>query len=512
MKKLLIIAALIVIGVVSYSILKPKNELIRTNLLGFQKSDVLDPAHLRFIQEYFILDNITVKLIGTGSNNEYENELAKNIIFSPDKTTIDIELKQAQFSDGSPITAEDVSASFKRSVIIGSPHTNIKNLWVGSENLKSINDDVEGIQVVDKYKLRLKLTRATKELLFFLSLTDMAVLHKSQYIKEKILVEDWMNLSSGAYKIGYNPDNKLILTANTSALTYSPDMPKVVTFESYKGDDVMKRLADRSLDFGMITFKDYLDNVETIESVKGFDIVGNKADGVVYIGLNIKSPIFSKKENRQWIQKKIIQSFAVSEKYQKAASKAFQFFLPNAKGHIPTAKVEAMLPDVDTSKVPADLKNGIVIKSISGMKDYSPADLEQSLTQALGIPVKVDLTIPNKEYLKFMSERKYDATIMGFGMSYKVLGEALNLQYLSENPNLLDPTGQVKQLLKQYQDEENTDKEAELISKILEQMVTDAECVPLFYFSAPFFVKTASLQASDLDLDESVKFYKAKLK
>jgi ABC-type transport system substrate-binding protein len=486
--------------------------VIRTNLLGFKIDDSLDPVNLRFVQEYFVLDNMAVKLVGIGKDHEYINDLARTISFAADRRTMDVVLKKAYFSDGSLITAADVAASLKRTALLGSPHANIKNLWVGSEKLKAVDDNIEGIHVVADDHLVLTLTKPTKEILYFLTLTDMAILHKSQYRKPSLLIKDWMAVTSGAYHAEFSKNNQLLLVANSHTLNFSPSMPMQVSFEGYKGDDVISKLKDASLDFGTINLKDYINNIETIEAINDFDVIGSKTDGVVYIGLNVKSKIFSKKENRQWIQKKIITSYFVNKKYEKVSEKAYQFFLPEAKGYIPKSEIESMLPNVDLSKVPRDLKGGIKISGIEGMKYYTPPDIANELSSALGIRVVVDLSVPSKDFSAFMEKRSFDATILGFGMSYKVLGESLNLQYLSKNPFLLDPTGHVKSLLTRYQNEENNEKERALITSILAQMVADAECVPLFYFSTPFFVKKGRLEASNLNLDESVKFYKAAVK
>ncbi len=485
--------------------------MLKTNLLGYGPEDSLDPAKLRFVQEYFAIDNMTAKLVGTGKDGQYINDLAESLEFSDDKKTIKIKIKNAKFSDGSPITATDVAKSIKRAVILGSPHANIKNLWVGSESLKHIDDSIPGIESQDDRQLTLRMNRATKEILFFLSLTDLAVLHRTQYQKDDLKVKDWIGITSGAYRASHNSDGKFALLANKESFYFSPNMPATVVFGGYKGDDVINRLKNETLDFGIINFKDYIDNQKVIENVKAFDVVGEKTDGVVYIGLNIKSKLFRSVQNRQWLQKKMIENFDVENQYKKVSTKAFQFFLPNAKGYVDLKKVKEALKDTDTQKVPKDLLRGIKIRSIEGMSYYIPPGLAQSLTKALGIPVVIDLSVSGKDYMKFTKNRDYDATIMGYGMSYKVIGEALNLQYLSEDPPLLDPTGKIKALLTKYQNEEDDNQETSLISQIIQQMVADSECIPVYYFASPFFIKKEKVKMNDINLDESIKFYKAQI-
>ena len=165
---------------------KGDKPMILTNLLHFKRTEALDPSSLRFVQEYFILDNVTAKLVQIKTDGAYQNDLAESFSFSNDKLTIDIKLRDnAKFSDGSSITTQDVAKSFKRSILLGVPHVDIKNLWLGAEKLKSIDDQIEGIKVLSDNRLQLKLVHPTKEILFYLTITDLAILHKTQYRKEK---------------------------------------------------------------------------------------------------------------------------------------------------------------------------------------------------------------------------------------------------------------------------------------------------------------------------------------
>ncbi|MDH5580918.1 MAG: hypothetical protein OEY33_03365, partial [Bdellovibrionales bacterium] len=93
-------------------------------------------------------------------------------------------------------------------------------------------------------------------------------------------------------------------------------------------------------------------------------------------------------------------------------------------------------------------------------------------------------------------------------MSYKVLGETLNFQYLSENPMLLDPTNKIHDLLDEYQKEEDTEKEYSIINKILHQMVDDSELVPLYYYTSPFFYDQNKINISELFTDETFQLWR----
>jgi len=465
---------------------------------------------MRFVQKYFILDNMTTKLVGIDSSGKYVNELAKTIDFSKDRKTITIELKRATFSDGSPITAADVKKTLVRASINGSPHTNIEGLWVGSEKLKTIEDDISGIEVISSEKIRLRLNRETKEILYFLTMADLGILHKTQYAKKgELTAADWMSVTSGAYKIEYNRDSEMTLKANKRALMYSESMPQVVTFGSYKSADVIMKIRDKSLDFGMIPFGDYLKDQKFFKNVKGFKIISEQYDGVVFITLNARSGRFSDPKSRQWVQKSIIENYSVPKKFSPASTKANQFFLPGAKGFVNPSEVSDLVKTMGSLERPSHLKNPIEIKTLDGMRYYLPEGFLENLNDSSKLSFSLNTNLSNDDYFKLIyKERDFEASLIGVGMSYKVLGEALNLQYLSENPALVDPTGKIKKLLQLYQKQEDVDSESKTVSQIIKQMILDAECIPLFYFSSPYFVNNKTVKSTKLDLQESVKFYK----
>lgn len=506
------IISLLVLGFFIAGKTAQRSTVLKTNFRVFKADHQLDPATLKFVQEYFYLDNMTVKLVDLTSTGQYINTLAEKIVFSGDQTVIDIEIKQAFFSNGDPITIWDVEKSLKRATIFGAPHSNIKNLWLDAEKLNSINDDMRGIQITGEKSIRLTMKQPTKEILFFLSLTDLAILHPSQYNKDALLVSDWFNVTSGPYKLSVDKSGVFRLLANPKALTYSSDMPQEITAEDFDGDKILARTESQDLGLVGVTLADYFHHFDSLSKMKGYEIYGNQTDGITILILNLKSNQFKKESVRQWVNKRIIDSYEMDKRYEKSLRKAYQFFLPNAKGYIAEDKVKNILSNVDTKSIPEELKNGLHITSIKGMKDYLPDQFTKNLSRALGIPVTIDTSESSRNYVKLMRERKFDAFAISISMSYKVIGETLNLQYLSNDASFIDPTGKIKNLLGIYQKTDNFENEHEVISQVIEQMVKDSECVPLFYFASPYMINTDKFDFSQANLNETIQMWKVKVK
>lgn len=466
--------------------------IIRTNFFTRSPGDTLDPAKVYFTREYLIVKNLTANLIQIGANDEYENDLAESFQFSEDQLTIDIQLKkEARFSDGSPITSQDVAKSLKRAILLGTPHVNTRAFFSGAEKLTSIDDQIEGIRVLSDKRLQIKLTQPTKEILFFLTLADLSILHKTQYEKNHLRVSDWEGITAGAYRVSYTKEGDLMLVANRFSHNFKPEMPQKITLEGDRRKlpiPITRQLRDKTLDLGRIDPHEYFDQMNQIESVKGFDIIAGENAFIVYITLNPLSHRFRQLEDRQWIQKKIIENYKINPRYSSTLTKALQFFPPKARGHLSKEKVLNILKHVDTSKVPPSLKGGLTIRALKTMKHHLPGDIASSLSKSLGIPVRIQEDLLEEDYLRPLTERTFEADIISVSTAYKPLGELIHRHYISSRTIFTDPTHRIQKLLHEYKNKENVEEESRLISQILEQMIHDSECIPLHYQTYLFFI------------------------
>ena len=67
-------------------------------------------------------------------------------------------------------------------------------------------------------------------------------------------------------------------------------------------------------------------------------------------------------------------------------------------------------------------------------------------------------------------------------------------------------------MLKEYQREYDPKKETQLITKILIQMISDSECVPLFYLVTPDFYNTDVIDAIEDKINKSMLFWELPVK
>lgn len=479
-------------------------------LSKLNKDSFLDPSFYRFSTEYVYLDNLSIRLIQLDKNGNYTRYLASSIHESDDKLKYSFSIKEAYFSDGTKITLEHVLKSLKRVVLFNSPHTKPKDFIKGADKLKSLSDNIEGLRVIDD-KIYIELKYPVKELFYFLQLADYAILHPKQYNKEKLSIMDWHELSSGPYYIK-REKQELIFVKNKYFFKGNANnkAPQKIILSGVDEKDSFELMSNNKVDFGRIHFSDYMKYHEQYKSLKDYELLGGQYSSIVHIDINIKSAKFKSNYTRQWLNKKIQEKFNIRNDQSAYMAKAYQYFLPGAKGFLDKSFLNTILENIDTKKIPNELKDGITITTLSSMEKLLPKNFEKQLSEALEIPIKIDFSISNKNYLKTLTDREYDAFIIMTSMSYKVLAETLNLSYKSNPPAYLDPTGKIHKLLAMYQKEFDIKKETSIIKSILKQMVEDSECIPLFYAIYPKFYNTKTLNIDELNLSESMQFWKLK--
>ena len=213
------------------------------------------------------------------------------------------------------------------------------------------------------------------------------------------------------------------------------------------------------------------------------------------------------------IQKKILKNFTVNKEFSEMASRANQYFLPETKGYITDFEPCKVLNELDLGNVPDSLKNGLVINTFTTMRPYLLPDIEGLISKALEIPVRIEYNVCPADYSdNFLKERSHDAFLMARSMSDKVIGEAINIVYVSNNPPYLDPTGNIKELMNKYMSTDNQREQECCIYKILEQMIYDSECIPLNYMVNAMFYNSDEIDISKSSIDESIKLWKIKVK
>lgn len=458
----------------------------------------LDPSNLGLSDQYLAMDNMLVKILEINKDNDYSHLLAETIDVSEDKLKYTISIRDAKFSDGSRITSSDVINSFKRVILKGSNHVPLKEIIEGSENISKIEDNLTGLKEIDDRKIKITLNKPTKEFLYYLSMADLGILHSSQY-KSDIISNEKYEITSGAYflKEGKLIRNEFYLEKNEKSPTSIEfiNPPSTGTTDDFNGYDI-----------GTSSFV-AKDTGSKTTPPNPFKYTTSNYDTLCYIVLNTKTEMFKDLGNRQYVSKNILKKVSPPDNnlYFK---KAYQFFLPDSFAFQKKFSFEEILSkEASPNEV---LKKGFKILATKGTRKYTFPGLEKSISEALGLNVSVDFVDEIERFRDRKEKRDFDAYLVPTSMSYSVITESLNILYKAPIRFGNNPSNKIIQLIDQYQS--NLQKNENVIEEITKEMTRESEIIPLFYVSSPYFYNSDRIDISQMNVNESLKFWKMNVK
>lgn len=461
-----------------------KDSTIRVAITPLNVGAVMDPSKVYFLNEYYLIENLSSRLVEMDAKLGYKLMLASSVT-EVTKTHYQIKLKKSFFSNGEEITVLDVLKSFKRAMGEKNSHVQLSSLF---ERL-----EIEG-SVLNIY-----LRKRVNDFLYYLTLIDLSVLHESQ-LKQELKVEDWLRVTSGAFTYEVTPDGKIFLNKNKYFKLANVDYPDRIELKTVKGRDSFKDFKDNVVDMGEFNLNSYDKHIDDLADEGSLRVIGNTGDMITFLALNVKEKKFSKEYNRRWILKKIIKNFKMADSYEQVSRKAYQFFTPQVRGFLDEDKIlkEIESWDLDLSRIPDELKGGIRISTYRRAFEVTLKGVLNDLDNVLGIPVQIEDNVESGDFKKFIIDNKFESFLGVTSMDQVIVGESINLYYFSSFPMLKDVNGEIKKLMNEYKHSDSTSS-SKIVNKISMQMIKDAECIPLFYVASPFFFNSKKLDISNLD-------------
>ena len=168
----------------------------------------MNPVHINEVVAQHIADYVMDGLLFQNPDTfQWQPQLAENYEVSKDFLTFTFFLrKNARFSDGTPVTAEDVKFSIEC----------VKDPAYKAANRMPYYDDVESVEAVDPYTVRIKMKKK-----YYMNLTVLAsagytpIVPKHVYVDPNKKLEGAGLIGSGAYKVeAYNRGKNIMLVRN----------------------------------------------------------------------------------------------------------------------------------------------------------------------------------------------------------------------------------------------------------------------------------------------------------
>ena len=228
---------------------------------------------------------------------------------SEDKLTYTYKSKdEANWSDGTPITAKDVLLMIK--IMCDGTYDGEVDIVTGGITVKGSKEyqagtasDISGVKIIDDKTIAITLEQPSSSAEYDLS--DIVPMQEAYYGKyysqgnTERLKETFTNPgpASASYKfVSYKPGEEIVLEANDKSMFGAPKVPNLI-FKVTTEDTRMSMLQSGDIDFDKVATTE--DNVDTAETLGYLNYKMFPECGYGLINLNFDRPVFKDKAVRQ---------------------------------------------------------------------------------------------------------------------------------------------------------------------------------------------------------------------
>lgn len=439
----------------------------------------LNPINAPSNGSIFVIQQIFDQLVEIESGTEVQPGLATSWESSKDGLTWTFHLRDAKFSNGEPVTGEDVKFSIER---FADPKLNV--------NYATLGESIKDVEVVDPRTVKINLDHVDASFLDNISMFAAAIEPKKvvEKVGDKAFGE--APIGSGPFKVkSYTRGQKTVLERNPLYWRQGQPYLDSVVFE-FVPDANTRVLKVRSGEADVADAIPY-NQVESLENTEGISIEVAKALSWTSIFLNsTKKPLQDKKIRQALNYATPKEAILESVLYGNAEI---------ANSNIPPLKYW----DESLAPYPFDLKEAEKLMSESS----APDGFDLELTIPSGDPVaQQTVEIIKQEWAKIgvnvnIVPKEFGAMFSAWlegkgGMAATFPGGALSSDTLSDDEIAaitLDPSGglnslgtyydnpKVNKLIKEAKGTLNEEQRAKDFAEVQKIALEDAPAVPLFF-------------------------------
>ncbi len=430
-----------------------------------------------------IMDNIHCGLLRKGVSLDIFSGIAKSWYVKEDNLTWTFNLRKgAKFHNGKEISSYDVEYSFKRLL---SPELKSPNAWflmeiLGAEEYNSgKSKDLEGIKILDKYRIIIKLKQANSGFLLNLSNSCCSVLC-AEDLKKGVFT------GCGPYILSHEDEEKYILSAYKDFFGGQPYVEEIEIFHSETNR--MQGFLDGKYDFMLLNSGQVKTVEEEMNNVK---ICTQDMLTTNYWGFNFKrDSIFSKdKDIRRAINLAIDRNKIVEDVFNAMASPCKGVFPPAMIDNnylqgfeYNPDKAKSILQEKGYFKNPETFK---VLARNGRLGNAGDAVIEY--IKAIGIKCEI-IDIPLKNYYAEENLKQGDVYVIGWTAD---TGDPDNYLQPLFNPNNYTNFGgynnqKVLELMDKAKQILNPEKRIEMYKEIQNVIIEDVPWVFLYHTQTPY--------------------------
>ncbi|MCU0495029.1 MAG: peptide ABC transporter substrate-binding protein, partial [Chloroflexaceae bacterium] len=324
----------------------PEQQVLRVRMVS--DAETIDPALAENVSSETVIQQLFSNLTRIKPDLQPEGEVAESWQFNADNTQITFTLKETQWSDGQPVTANDFVYAWQRFLDprTGSPYVSlISGLIAGSEELNSASATdtaaIEaarnnlGVRAVDERTLQVDFNQPTP---FFPSIAALGSLAP---VRQDVVEQGGERWTEVGTLVGNGP----FVLRNRTPGTEIVLAPNPNYFE---GPPTLQQLIFRVITDDATALANYRsDEIDINESVPPAEVPGIRNDptfqdqilsgtrlSTYYYGFNTTQPPFDNAQVRQAIAAAIDRQTLVSQVLNNIPSPAGSFIPPGIAGHL----------------------------------------------------------------------------------------------------------------------------------------------------------------------------------
>lgn len=434
----------------------------------------IDPHHFNELVSVQLMNNIYEGLLRLNDKNEYEPCLASSYTKNGNTLTFTIR-KNLKWSDGSPLTIDDILFGFKRAL---NPKTasRFAELLYPIKNAKEYNEgkvseDELGVKNVNG-KLVITLTKPT---VYFEDILTLPISFPVKKGTTKDIGDFKTALYNGPYTI-QKMDNSSILLKKNKYYWNS----KNVYFSNVK----LLFISDFSVLENLIKNDEVdLARVEPYDlesKKKNKELINYQNGRLWYLDFNLDNPILSKKENRLAIRDSIDR-----QKYVNVIKEDGSIVSKSIVSNV-FKKYRQMYPDNDYFKdnVKSNILSGKTLRLLTGNTSVEVKEanfIQEELRTKLNLNVVVT-TVTFKDRLALTRARDFDIVLNTYSPKFN---DPVSMLYRWGNKG----NKEYDDILSKIDNEQNEKARYLLINKAERLLVNNAIIAPLYYSTENWFIR-----------------------
>jgi len=406
------------------------------NLNLIQEPPTLDPQKATDVVSIDILTEVLDGLTRYDKDGKIKpgSGLAKSWDISNDGLTYTFHLRDAKWSDGNPITAQDFEYAWKRALDPNTASQYAYQLFYikGAEEYNSGKGSADQVAVktLDDKTLQVTLKAPTPQFLGLTSFVTYLPLEKSIYEKygDKVGTDPDKLVYSGPFVISqWNHEQSITLKKNKDYWDSSSVKLQTVNFSMIKDNNTLVQNYDNNTLDSIFVPGDYIDKYKNSSEYSDKALATNW-----YVQFNTKSPVFKNADIRKAFTLAIDRKTFVEQVTKDGSIPAEAVVPPGVPGYNGDFRKEAgetYFKDNDVAQAKELLKKGMSELGISKLptitllgddtdnaKKYDQA-LQQMWKQNLGVNVQIQ-NVAFKVRLDMMDKGNYDMVFAGWGADY----------------------------------------------------------------------------------------------